>query len=159
MKFRFGIALFVCLVPGVALAGKKPLLERILTLDTSKVYDEEYNNALDEMQNLEPSQKLALSNELATVLTGDKNRERRANAASALGDLCSEVKKNDEALAKGAKDKEKIVRQAVASGVGRCGATPTAISTLKNFLKDSEATVRAMAEIKLEQWGAGDKKN
>lgn len=145
---------------GVLLCGsmafaeaKKPLVERLLTLNTAVNYDEVYNQALDEMQNLSAGEKAKLSKALEPILLKDKSTDRRANAASALGDLCGEVKSNDAVLAKAFKDKEKVVRQAVTSGITRCGATTTATETLKQLLKDKDETVRVMAESNLERLG------
>lgn len=138
-----------------AYAGdKKPLVDRIVTLNTAVDYDEVYNQALEEMQSLNSADKTKLSKELEKILLTDKSTERRANAASALGDVCADVKTNDATLNKAAKDKEKVVRQAVVSGLTRCGATPIAVAALKGFLKDSDATVRTMAEVNLERLGA-----
>lgn len=140
------------------LAETKPLAERVVTLNTKVDYDEAYNEALEEMQNLNDADKSKLSKDLEKILVGDKIADRRANAATALGDLCGAVKTNDAILAKATNDKEKIVRQAITSGITRCGATTTSIKVLKGFLKDKDETVKVMAEGSLEKFGTPEAK-
>jgi HEAT repeat protein len=134
-----------------SLMADNKLSERLVSLNTKIDFDEAYNKALEEMQELPAGEKEKLSLELSSILLNDKNNERRANAASALGDMCAEVKKNVEHLSKATKDKEKIVRQAMVSGVKRCGKSPEVIAALKSLSKDPDGTVKAQVEMALEQ--------
>lgn len=149
------IILFMLFFEVAALAGAKaPLAERVVTMNTAVPFDEAYNQALEEMQNLPPAEKAKLSKALETIFQKDKSVERRANAASALGDLCADVKSNDQILNHGAQDKDKVVRQAVVSAITRCGATTKTIETLKKLESDKDETVKALAEANLEKLGA-----
>jgi len=130
----------------------KPLAERLLMLNTDVNYDEEYNKALDEMQSLPAPEKEKLSKELSKTLTGDKIADRRANAASALGDMCASVKGNVQHLKQSAKDKEKIVRQATVSALKRCGKSPEAVEVLKTLKNDADEVVKLQVQMALEEW-------
>ncbi|MBI2519902.1 MAG: HEAT repeat domain-containing protein [Bdellovibrio sp.] len=135
-------------------AAPKSLAERVVTMNTNVSFDEEYNKALDEMQQLPEADKAKLSKELGGILVKDKSSERRANAASALGDLCSVVKSNAELLSKSFQDKVASVRQATVSGLKRCGATqPQVAATLKKMLQDKDESVKTMAKFALEELG------
>ncbi len=136
-------------------AASKKLSERLVTMNTKIDFDEAYNKALDEMQELNDAEKAKLSKELGAILLKDKSTERRANAASALGDICGVVKTNTDFFAKSFSDKEKVVRQATASGLKRCGATnPAVVPTLKKMLNDKDKVVQAMVQATLEEFGA-----
>lgn len=130
----------------------KPLAERLVMLNTEVTYDEEYNKALDEMQSLPAAEKEKLSKELSKTLTGDKIADRRANAASALGDMCPSVKSNVQLLKQSAKDKEKIVRQATVSALKRCGKSPEALEVLKSLKNDADEVVKLQVQMTLEEW-------
>ncbi|HAZ11182.1 MAG: hypothetical protein A2X86_08580 [Bdellovibrionales bacterium GWA2_49_15] len=149
------MAIFVAvLLSAQTFAASKTLAERVVTMNTKVDYDEEYNKALDEMQQLPEAEKTKLSKELGEILMKDKSSERRANAASALGDMCGVVKSNAELLGKSFQDKAIPVRQATVSGLKRCEKThPQVAATLKKMLQDKDESVKTMAKYALEELG------
>src|SRR3989339_96812 len=150
IKFLFKAFFLLLIFPFGSMAAIS-LAERLVTLNTAINYDEVYNKALEEMQNLPTKEKEKLSKELSAILLNDSNSERRANAAMAIGDMCSEVKSNAQYLVKSAKDKEKFVRQGTVSALKKCGKSPEVITAIKSLNKDPDETVRVMVEMALEE--------
>lgn len=134
------------------------LADRVVTISNKLAYDEVHNKAVDEMLAMNGTEKAKLSQELEIILLKDKKSDRRENAATALAELCDDVESNAEALAKAVTDKDRRVRQSVASALGRCGASSVTIGGLKILMADKDENVRTLAEMNLERFGTREAK-
>lgn len=134
------LLLFVSLtVSHSALA--KTMAEKLLDIN-----DPEYNDALNQMQELDAKAKNKLAMELIKAYETSKDNEKRANAVLAVGDLSSEVKEGVPFLIKALDDTYHPTRQAAISGLQRSGApTPQVVSAVTKKLTDTNSGVQAKA--------------
>lgn len=141
MKFFYSLFVLFCL--SASAVAQKPLSQRLLDVN-----DPGYNDALSELQDADIKIKTQTSKDLVQILKSDKNQEFRANAASALGDVCGDVKENITPLIEvGLKDKSKFVRQGSVSALKRCGFTdPRVLTALRAMSKDADKTIQVMVE-------------
>ncbi|MGE0616012.1 MAG: HEAT repeat domain-containing protein [Bacteriovoracia bacterium] len=131
----------------------KSLTERLLDVNAP-----EYNEALNEMENLTPKAKRTLVANLTRIVKSERPDEQRANAVSALGDIAREVPEAIPVLFEAVRDKYAPIRQAAVAGLGRSDPTVDGvIYALTRATRDRNKTVRAAAASNLGRHGAAAK--